>query len=317
MGESTLSDSIASELDYSLKRLREGDRQPWVYVATGEFAARLGQWPLARECLDRLDPFDAPSQELRRRLKALQPQVSLPRLPRNLNAPAGELVTRMFIEEILPGSVLRSANYPYLGASVLVGVISFFALPSYLVAMGICLLVATAWMLRGPQIDADLRKVHDLSLNQRLMFHGGALGALLIPYGALLINEPALAVLCIPVGTMLSAHLLAYIRGGPIYKDTLSACAIAAMLASAMGMLMAFLVSTASIASVLALVVGLQLITFLNRSMARVGVRALARSRAEARAAEDLQVGITEAFLATRTDQASETTRKSIPIPTL
>lgn len=103
-------DERKEALDTVLARLRAGEREPWLRVAAGELAAQLDDWPLALECLRRLDPVSIEADDLRDRLEALGPDRRIPEPPDDLVADPGDLVARVFLQAASPSVVMARAG---------------------------------------------------------------------------------------------------------------------------------------------------------------------------------------------------------------
>lgn len=97
-------------LDTVLARLRAGEREPWLCVAGGELAAQLDDWPLALECLRRLDPLGVEAIDLRGRLEALRPDRRIPEPPDQLASDPADLVARVFTSVATPSIVMARAG---------------------------------------------------------------------------------------------------------------------------------------------------------------------------------------------------------------
>jgi hypothetical protein len=108
-----LADEVEPEADYTpgqeelaelMARIRAGEDQSWILVATGELAAMLQDWPLAVECLRRLDPLSDEALELRRRLEGMEGLPHVPAPPRHVPKDPGELVANVFMDVINPAA---------------------------------------------------------------------------------------------------------------------------------------------------------------------------------------------------------------------
>ncbi|MAG57485.1 MAG: hypothetical protein CMJ83_14430 [Planctomycetes bacterium] len=303
----------AAELEAAMARLRVEGSSPWLYVAAGELLAWNGEWPLALECLKRLDPLGREAADLRERLAAADPSRLIPDVPVTYPGDPGELVASVFLDAVAPAHVgerlgrsvlelLGFAGLCVLGAVLpgswpwlVWGAVSC-AFLVWLVPLGICAR-EDAWC------HPDARSGPITNMRSRLQprSYGMESIALLTVVGPLTLGFTAglgwFLVLAAPAGLIgllvLMSEPLHSIGSGFPFATTpkpreWGAMAIAALIIAAGGILSAFLAFTGLLAFIPFLLCALATWVFTNRTAGLLAHRIHLRVSAELRAEEPL-----------------------------
>ena len=300
-------------LDTALARLRGGDPDPWLSVAAGELAAQLDDWPLALECLRRLDPLGVEAEDLRQRLETIGPDRSIPRPPDELAADPADLVAHVFTQVASPAVVMARAGrhgYQWL-AFAFAGLVATFLPGEWSWAAWCAVLTAHfVWLLRvGIHVRDDAwcnpsrstGSVTDMETRVRRtswLTQGAAMLAIIGTIGLgffaglgwfLILSAPASIVAML---VLMSEPLHGVGWGFPFastpHPREWGALIFAGMIMTAAGLLSAFLAWTGFGAMIPHLLVTAFTWTFVNRTAGLLAHRVHLRLSAAARAREPL-----------------------------
>ena len=309
-------DDLIAELDYCLRRLQGGDRKPWVYVTAGDLASLLGQWPLAIECLRRLDPYEEPARELRDRFRARKERVNLegPR-PELLPAPA-ELVNQAFLEAAGGAALKRQGAAFFLLATAALSILSYQMDHSWLANALTFPTLSYLWFrFMGEERRIALARGHPVQpVSQRAS--AVAFVLLLFPTALSLGFGSALPLVLLPFASFGCLSLLSGVRRGRLELPQLTALSLGSLLLSAELMALTFPTWASGGALLLTGAIGLHAIHFLTQAAGRLRARRAYRDDARLRSEQDLRWGFTTSQPIANVAYHDETTRRTI-VPAL
>jgi hypothetical protein len=201
-------EDLTTELDYCLKRLHGGDRKPWVYVAAGDLASRLSQWPLALECLSRLGPYEDPAKELRDRLRARRDRVALPDVNQEFSPPPQDILNKAFLEAADAKLLKRAGPLFFLGFMFVLTILSYVLKPSEYVSAFALPALAFMWFefmgqerLKARALGSPVEEVSHRASAFAFLF-------IALPFLASVVFASSIPLVLLPMGAMATFLML-------------------------------------------------------------------------------------------------------------
>ncbi len=214
---------MRARLNSLIHRLAQGERSLVLLTEAGTLAVDLSDYPIALECLKRLDPLSEEARDLRAHALARSESLRLPEPLQGLSAEPSEIVAETFLDALKPESILDRliplsfAPLAFMAVSAL-----GWLLPEGLATIlyGAVLAAYCVWLIpAGARIrelawsrpDAPARSLGESALSvdrTQLVMMALALGALVIPSALGLLTGFGLALLLIPLGSLFSLLLL-------------------------------------------------------------------------------------------------------------
>lgn len=286
---------VLAELQYGLARIHAGERNPWIYVVTGELAAMLQQDSLALECYRRLDPFDEPARELRERLRSRIPRLQLPRIPASLRQPATEILASTFAGALDRSACRRPVSWMTLAGGALLGALSALGAPGPVVAALAIAGALACWHAVYTRAAEDLQEDQDLPPPAPDRFRHWCAAVLpALPLLWIFATGSPPALLLLPLACGAAFHLLTRPDMRLPRRSELPLAALASLLLSVEALALAFAVWAGGTAAIAGAVVLLHGCTFLAVASRRILVRRMLTEDAYRRSREDLRLRYAE-----------------------